>query len=486
MTKFILLDRISKPWLEAAASIAFELKQSCQSVEVVYIGRWAIVSKFDTEALFYFQDFLNQLEMWGIGFTRLRRLQSVSATEPENKFYRRAITSEFSTVFGSQNLRGVWFELALRSQLRRLKSFKLNLRSMLKRCHPELIVLPNGRFALSRVAQSVADEICIPVKFYETGFGRYVFQDDPIHNIARFRAESERISAQVSEVELQTFATEWQRMASRSRFSARFRQGPGGDSEPPKFVFFTSSSDEFLDVGEDWSGHGNQYQKFEEMSTTFGQGICAIRVHPNLLTKSFRHIFHEAADIAKTLYRLPATKVLLPDSKVSSYYLLSEANLIGASVSTLIPEARLRGKPVVTTGPSYFSWIDGVYRWAPQHFSDLATIVEKGLDIPHGKATLSAVYASRHRGSPRILLAKSSLKETFLKTVRFDLFTHPTLLNLVYSARMLVNRAQIIKVLALRLFIALHFASFYLLKIRAATLSSKRGSLNSEPKSLEN
>ena len=473
MTKLILLDRISKPWLEAAASIAFEFKRSHQSVEVVYIGKWAILSKFDTGALFFLNNFLNELELRGIGFTRLERVKSPSTTEPESQMPGGVITSEFSTVFGSQTLRGVWFELARRSQLSRLKSFKRNLQSTLKHCQPELIVVPNGRFALSRVSKSVAEEMCIPVKFYETGFGRYILQDEPIHNIKSFKMECERISTQVSEDELQAFSIEWQKMASRSRFSARFRQGLGSDSEPPKFVFFTSSSDEFLDVGADWSGHGNQYQRFQEMSTLFGQRSCALRVHPNLLTKSFRHIFHEAADIAKTLDRLPATKVFLPDSKASSYELVSEANLIGASVSTLIPEARLRGKPVVITGPSYFSWIDGVYRWESRLFSDLASIVEKGFDIPPGRATLSAVYASRHRGSPRISLEKSSLKETFLKTVQLGLFSHPTLLNLVHSARMLVNRLPIVKSLALRLFIALHFAPLYLVKNRARTLSSK-------------
>lgn len=132
-----------------------------------------------------------------------------------------------------------------------------------------------------------------------------------------------------------------------------------------KFIFFTSSIDEFQGLGSDWDDHPweNQYHAFctiLRLLDPTGQ-VSTLRVHPNLLSKSKRQIWFELALLQEIAQKFPELRIVGPSSRANSYAMARGSQMNFVSRSTLTLELSYLTLPVISVMPNYFSEKLGVY-----------------------------------------------------------------------------------------------------------------------------
>lgn len=215
----------------------------------------------------------------------------------------------------------------------------------------DLVVIPNGRHPWETEIEKWSSTLFIETWFYESSLindrvflAKYKPTDLKAHESA-FKSFSESEEhAGLTEIWL----TERGAFHRRSTDVERFKQ-----------VLFTSSSDEFWALPQEWhsSEWNSQYEAFDTLlsKTDPGGKQSAIRIHPNLLNKSIKQLLREDKAVSDLLRNHPFLTVIPPHSKTSSYNLVDKANLVVTTLSTIGLEAAAMGKTVVLTTVSHYS-----------------------------------------------------------------------------------------------------------------------------------
>ncbi len=136
---------------------------------------------------------------------------------------------------------------------------------------------------------------------------------------------------------------------------------PGWDDAKRNVVIFCSSEDEFVAIGEEWSGpiYDSQIEGLEriaeEIECRNDETTFYLRIHPNLanLKTSFFN----------RLLRLKEknVKIILPDSSVDSYALMEQADLVVSFGSSAGIEAVYWGTPSILLGRCYYYNLEATY-----------------------------------------------------------------------------------------------------------------------------
>lgn len=134
-------------------------------------------------------------------------------------------------------------------------------------------------------------------------------------------------------------------------------------------VIFTSSSDEFIGLGEywPWTGWNSQYESFLHISKilrSLGYSIT-LRIHPNLQNKSLRAMRADYLHLTRLAHECPVT-IIGPQSAINSYDLLDAAEIVVVSGSTIGLEAIHKGKKVIVTEHSNYDLLPGVLKINPE------------------------------------------------------------------------------------------------------------------------
>lgn len=169
-------------------------------------------------------------------------------------------------------------------------------------------------------------------------------------------------------------------MTSWYSFTAHQQAGllpEGWDPNTRNVVAFTSSEDEFVAIGDQWTSglYPNQVDGLRRIiGDGFSDGVVSrlfVRVHPNL----------KGVDNASVRDVLaldgPMVTVIPPESTVSSYALLKAADIVLTFGSSIGIEAVYWGTPSVLAGPCFYGGLGGTYN--PRSHSELIDMLKSGL-----------------------------------------------------------------------------------------------------------
>lgn len=235
----------------------------------------------------------------------------------------------------------------------------------------EIWVYPNGRFSAHRAILEAAKHHGFKTLCYEASLfpGRFFFRTYPRHDRLAGQKHFDVVGRQVAS-HRKVEVGEWleQRALPQSQtnpYALRFSSPDFSSGFGPKsIIFFTSSKDEFIGLGEQWSRFGwdTQYQAFSAIGAELrSKGFKTIlRIHPNLENKSFTDLATEF--IAVSELKQEGFHIIGPQESANSYQLASSSAAIVVSNSTIGIEALALGVPVLATANSYYDHLSSLIR----------------------------------------------------------------------------------------------------------------------------
>jgi len=276
----------------------------------------------------------------------------------------------------------------------------------LEKIKPDYVSLYNGRFFETRPAYDYAKKLGYTVRCYENirplglekGISSIYFENCLPHNI-KFNKEFIENNWRDS-----TLTDSEKEKIGRSFFENRrggkragdkvytLNQNAGKlpenwDEKKRNIVIFNSSEDEFVAVGDEYSGLSlfpSQIVGLKKILELFKEQkdfYFYLRIHPNL--KGIKYKYH--LDLYKLEEQYNNIKVIPPESKISSYTLLDAAEKIIVFGSTIGVEAAYWGKSVILLAETFYSYLDLCY--LP---SSIESLQEMILMEPQAKNSLSA------------------------------------------------------------------------------------------------
>jgi hypothetical protein len=234
---------------------------------------------------------------------------------------------------------------------------------------PDEVLIPNGRTSRQKIARVAAEELHIPVRFYENGRARknaYYLGTTQPHDRLASQKEVPALTGSLSEQDISELADQWlgERMnpsSTTNSFSTAWNSRE--EIHPPErtkplAVFFPSSTDEFLAFGPMWNidEWESPFHAFDLILEVLEKRGCelVLRFHPSLGEKSRQYFLQTVSDIKRLQSRHPNLVVHWHNSKVNSYDLVSRADYVVVERSTIGLEANLMGKPV---------WVNQAAQW---------------------------------------------------------------------------------------------------------------------------
>jgi hypothetical protein len=171
----------------------------------------------------------------------------------------------------------------------------------------------------------------------------------------------------------------------------------GWQDAKTRIVLYNSSEDEYAAVGDEWKHTVYESQLegvrriVKDLEARDGVRLF-VRMHPNNRTMV-------ASEQAKwTGLRSPILTVIPPESKVSSYGLLREADLVITFGSTVGIEATFFGKPSILADPAMYARLGGTYN--PATHEELMELLRPGLPPKDRTAALVYGYYQKTFGRP--------------------------------------------------------------------------------------
>jgi len=235
---------------------------------------------------------------------------------------------------------------------------------------PDTVVLFNGRYASTRAIYAAARAEGVRPAMHERGCDKdhYWIATEPIHDpdyIQRCIREFWRPELAAAGEEF--FA------GRRGRVERDWRSYTKGQTEgriPPAMqdgsswvVFFTSSEDEYVAIGDKYVNRAfpAQFDAIRAVEQAVrelpGHRLC-VRMHPNIASKS-----GEQVAFWKSL-AIPGGLVVGPDEDFDTYAILERARVACSYGSTVGVEATFWGRPSLLTGRSIYDRLDAAFEAA--------------------------------------------------------------------------------------------------------------------------
>lgn len=241
-------------------------------------------------------------------------------------------------------------------------------RNLFAQHRPDVFVVFNGRFAEVRPAMRLAQKMGIETYVFEAIQGlieHYVLtRNSFLHDLEVMKGEMERVYAEtpLSEDEQRQLARETFRLSRIFYFEQEEKRDESAVAklrvrqadEPLRLVIFNNSEDEFEAIP-GWKNpfYKNQNDGIEQLLTSFAGRDdihITLREHPNLkgVESSQREFLRALPARFANFTRIEA------ESKVSSYELLDQHDLVMTFGSSIGIEAAYFGKPVILMGRAQY------------------------------------------------------------------------------------------------------------------------------------
>ena len=291
----------------------------------------------------------NNREQWPIGDSDLKTME-------------QALESELLTYFRRDHVPNTAESRRLQNSLRKgMHDVYRSLDSLWSAELPDLVAIPNGRTSRQKAARLVAEKLGIEVWLYENGRAMpnayYLGKTQPHDRIA---SQAEILtgfplpSASVLKKQAAEWLTNRQARGSQTNLFSEKWVALAESSMHKKnrlAVFFASSFDEFLAFSPMWriDSWNYQFEAFDLiMSKLEAEGFdLALRLHPNLASKSRKYFTREVKAIGGLAKNHPGLHVHWHNETTNSYDLVNNADLVIVERSTMGLEASLMGKPVI-------------------------------------------------------------------------------------------------------------------------------------------
>lgn len=284
-------------------------------------------------------------------------------------------------------------------------------RAFARQERPDLVYVFNGRFTHTRALFKACEREGIRCLVHESGSqpSHYAtFENAPLHdrdNFARLVREAWHERGKLPEG--RRLAEKWYEDRAGGADQAWFSYvrdhdasllPPGWDPARPKLVAFTSSEDEFAALGPAWRNKLFPRQSdglrmlITLMREVRPEADLVIRVHPNLANVNDPEVEKVLALAGEGVIVVP------PDSKVSTYRLLREAEAVFSFGSTMGIEAVYWGKPSIQLGPSMYAQLGGTY--VPHSMEELRALLSRKLQPQDREGALMFAYYLATFGQP--------------------------------------------------------------------------------------
>lgn len=357
-----------KRWQEIYQSLSAVSHEHKCDVDFLWVGNYRFPSGVRPE-------YMTGIECKKIG--RRRKLNSARHIWHGRSQVTNKLESEELSFFQGETAMPILRMLHRWIAGNRAKRFEEDFAAHLHMTDVDFVIIPNGRIAIAQVAAGVVRSEGLESWFIETnlaGFANpvipasFYLKKFPIHQRELLQAEilleqphqedseifhrwlSERATPEST---VNSFSKTWSSNGIAKERLAGL--GPGRMLN----VFFTSSTDEFTSLGQEWNAvsWANQYEAFacaiNELAKN-GNDSFVVRVHPNLQNKDLVTVWRELVQITRLLVECPQVELVLPDSKYSSYQLIDISDRVFVSVSSIGLEASGLGKPVWSFYPNYY------------------------------------------------------------------------------------------------------------------------------------
>lgn len=224
------------------------------------------------------------------------------------------------------------------------------------------VLIPNGRFPVQRAVSEAANLASVSKIFFERGWqaNHYYLSDLQTQDFWRQR-EFQRLNSP-SGTDLSS-ARRWldSRIVDRihlPELGVAMESDVNKSDSAQDIVFFTSSPDEFIALGNLWPNVGwdNQYQAIESvLACAEGVNCVTIRVHPNSRNKPLSYALWEIYQLRKLQLMRPQINIISPLSNINSYDLGVKAKKIFVWESTIGLELHYLGCHVLSLAPTLYS-----------------------------------------------------------------------------------------------------------------------------------
>ena len=186
-----------------------------------------------------------------------------------------------------------------------------------------------------------------------------------------------------------------------NRFAEEWKDTSNVNSSKELAVLFTSSVDEFAELGASWkeAEWKDQWEAFEYLIPLFlSQNYrVVLRVHPNLANKPSKtgRVTREAIDALSNQF--PELEVIEPTAKTNSYTLLEIADLAIVWISTIGLEASQMGVRAICLSSSEYDLVADVKRWLKKEDVDFETLRDWNVDITGSLNFVAGIFALDHK-----------------------------------------------------------------------------------------
>lgn len=189
-----------------------------------------------------------------------------------------------------------------------------------------------------------------------------------------------------------------------NRFAAEWSSTQDVDSSKKLAVIFTSSVDEFAELGPSW-----REAKWKDQWEAFGYVIprllelnyrVVLRVHPNLSNKPSKTGRSTQDAINALADKFTELEVIDPTSKTNSYALLEKADLAIVWISTIGLEASQMGIRTICLSSSEYDLVADVKRWLSEDEVDFSVLDGWTVDRSGALKFIAGMFAHDHAAKP--------------------------------------------------------------------------------------
>lgn len=391
-------------WLKRALSIVLEEIEKGNKPIVLDIGHFATpnfgavyrgLSRIH-EGLFPFR---RELARLGVEYQDLRQVRGSGQLPPKNleRSFELGIESHCYSLLRTDRIEESSYGRQVRRQIRQkaLACFDKSHTFFLTRAF-ELVYVPNFRYSSQKASLLAAKTLGISTRFFEAdgpvNLNMYLNLPYHVHDRVSCQMHARELTRNLSMDELATFVSAYkiQRFGVapiENQYSARWSEDSGKNFlrqlervQSRRIGIFTSSVEEMWGLEDDWrAGWKSQWEAIEAVLGLpfLARDKFVLRVHPNLGNKERRYFRREMRHIKLLSERFPNLSVIPHNSKMSSYRLIENLDLVVVFNSTIGLEATILGKPVLRLAPTYYDLL--VPCQSAENLLELGKLKEKDL-----------------------------------------------------------------------------------------------------------
>lgn len=259
----------------------------------------------------------------------------------------------------------------------------------------EKVFLFNGRFSMLKACLRAAQKEAVDIRIHERGstVDKYMlYKNNLPHSIKNTETLIEEYwkngdskrrninSKQFYESRKNGEILNWKSFVNGQN---RELSIPNYNIEDFNISIFTSSEDEFVSIGEEWSDNlfPTQIDGIDYLAEWYSHNRSNfkiyIRIHPNVAGSGEKYKKELRKQIDKLKDDYPFLIFIDPDDKISSYKLLEYSDIVFTFGSTMGIEAAYWGKPVVVLSSCFYRNLGSTY--SPRSLDELNKTLRQDL-----------------------------------------------------------------------------------------------------------